>query len=667
MVARSEAGVEEAASSWDGSFRLEVPPGQYVLTASRGAESSLLVGPVLLAAGSAQDGLLLELLAASSVFGAVFDAVSRQPIPGATVRSSGGACRTDHAGRFQLSGLPAGETWLEATAEGHVARAEWLILDAAREYGGMELFLKPAAVLEGRVLRQGKPLAGAPVWAEAEVVGSLGRAFGPVRSAEDGSYRLWAEDGALVLAAAAPGGSRVEGPRVRIGGGGIQSGLDIELGQPLSISGIVLLDGRPAPGVELWLLDARSQRITGATFTSALGDFHLEGPPPGSYLVQVRAGALTAQRGPFSFTGEPGEPWTVELASGRSLEGRVTPRGAGTVVRLQSGDWAGPMSAEVATDAEGRFRFDGVPDGALAVEAEGEAGVARAVAHAGEKVLLSLRPAVLRGSVADERGAAVSDFTVRLRPTSGGPTRAFPVLSPSGDFRVQAPPGEYEVSATASGHGETSEPTAVRLDPAGAAVVRLRLTSTVPLRGVVLDAASGAPLPGVEVAINRMGPDRSRYSGRWATLTTGADGEFRIAAAPGRAMLSFRSEGYVHAWAGIEALPKDAQGRLLARLRPGRGDPMRTLTEYEGIGAQLDQPPSGEVKVRHVFEGGPAEAAGLLPGDEIVAVDGQAIRGLNVYAVIDRIIGPAGTVVRLTVARGPAREEISIRRRQISF
>jgi carboxyl-terminal processing protease len=47
----------------------------------------------------------------------------------------------------------------------------------------------------------------------------------------------------------------------------------------------------------------------------------------------------------------------------------------------------------------------------------------------------------------------------------------------------------------------------------------------------------------------------------------------------------------------------------------------------------------------------PAEDAGLQPGDRVIAVDGDDMTGIDGSLVIRRILGPAGTTVRLTILR----------------
>jgi carboxyl-terminal processing protease len=72
--------------------------------------------------------------------------------------------------------------------------------------------------------------------------------------------------------------------------------------------------------------------------------------------------------------------------------------------------------------------------------------------------------------------------------------------------------------------------------------------------------------------------------------------------------------------------------------------------QYVGVGIQVQAISEG-IFVTNVFAGGPAEVEGLLPGDAIVAVDSKATKGLDLEAVVGRIRGPAGTVVKLSIER----------------
>jgi carboxyl-terminal processing protease len=71
---------------------------------------------------------------------------------------------------------------------------------------------------------------------------------------------------------------------------------------------------------------------------------------------------------------------------------------------------------------------------------------------------------------------------------------------------------------------------------------------------------------------------------------------------------------------------------------------------YEGIGAWVD-PTADYLTIVAPIPGSPAEAAGLQPGDRIIAVDGDDMTGIDGDLVIKRVLGPAGTPVLLTIER----------------
>jgi len=74
---------------------------------------------------------------------------------------------------------------------------------------------------------------------------------------------------------------------------------------------------------------------------------------------------------------------------------------------------------------------------------------------------------------------------------------------------------------------------------------------------------------------------------------------------------------------------------------------------YSGIGAALGQDEeSGTVTIAKVFEGSPAEKAGVLEGDRILAIDGTRTEGLEVAEVAELMRGQIGTKVEVTIGRG---------------
>ncbi|MEM2126544.1 MAG: S41 family peptidase, partial [Candidatus Methanosuratincola sp.] len=73
--------------------------------------------------------------------------------------------------------------------------------------------------------------------------------------------------------------------------------------------------------------------------------------------------------------------------------------------------------------------------------------------------------------------------------------------------------------------------------------------------------------------------------------------------------------------------------------------------KFEGIGAYVKMNEEGILEISGVFEGGPAESAGLRKGDRVLAVDGVSVIGVSLYEAIGRIRGPAGTRVTLLIER----------------
>ncbi len=71
---------------------------------------------------------------------------------------------------------------------------------------------------------------------------------------------------------------------------------------------------------------------------------------------------------------------------------------------------------------------------------------------------------------------------------------------------------------------------------------------------------------------------------------------------------------------------------------------------YEGIGAYVDT--SGNyLTITSPIPGSPADKAGLRSGDQIIKIDGVDMTGINPEVARQKVLGPAGSVVHLTVAR----------------
>lgn len=81
--------------------------------------------------------------------------------------------------------------------------------------------------------------------------------------------------------------------------------------------------------------------------------------------------------------------------------------------------------------------------------------------------------------------------------------------------------------------------------------------------------------------------------------------------------------------------------------------------KLHGIGAELTMK-DGKIIVVAPLKGSPAEAAGILPEDTILKVNGTDISNESLTAVVQRIRGPKGTTVTLTILRKEATEPTAI-------
>ncbi len=80
--------------------------------------------------------------------------------------------------------------------------------------------------------------------------------------------------------------------------------------------------------------------------------------------------------------------------------------------------------------------------------------------------------------------------------------------------------------------------------------------------------------------------------------------------------------------------------------------------EYEGIGAWVDT--GGDyLTIISPMPASPAEKAGLRPGDQIIAIDGEDMTGVPPEVARLKVLGPAGSTLTLTVRRAGVEEALN--------
>ena len=87
-------------------------------------------------------------------------------------------------------------------------------------------------------------------------------------------------------------------------------------------------------------------------------------------------------------------------------------------------------------------------------------------------------------------------------------------------------------------------------------------------------------------------------------------------------------------------------------LSPEAAQRMRVTTsgEFGGLGIEVTQE-EGWVKVVSPMDGTPAEAAGIMSGDFITAVDGESVLGLTLDEAVRMMRGPVGAEIIVTIVR----------------
>lgn len=93
-----------------------------------------------------------------------------------------------------------------------------------------------------------------------------------------------------------------------------------------------------------------------------------------------------------------------------------------------------------------------------------------------------------------------------------------------------------------------------------------------------------------------------------------------------------------------------------------------TNGSYCGIGAVLSQNyETGLISVVEVFEGSPAEEAGIQAEDVLYLVDGEEIDGMDLSLIVADIKGEEGTEVKVGIRRGTEELEFTVTRRKVEI
>ncbi|NVB83443.1 MAG: sigma-70 family RNA polymerase sigma factor [Kofleriaceae bacterium] len=221
------------------------------------------------------------------------------------------------------------------------------------------------------------------------------------------------------------------------------------------------------------------------------------------------------------------------------------------------------------------------------------------------------------------------------------------IIDTKGHFEVRVPKGDYEVIVSAMGWA-SSTPTAMS---AGTTDGKIKLGAGGTLLGVVVDAATNAPLEYARVSREGAGGGASAQPAYSGTVTR-ADGSFELTGIPpGPFTISIGAGDYhPRLEGGLVATEGGTLGPIRLALRK-LADGEKPKIELVGIGVKLA--PDGEaLRVTGVVPESGAAAAGIVADDMIVSIDGVPVTTLGMDGAVARIRGVAHTTLAVGLQRG---------------
>ena len=95
---------------------------------------------------------------------------------------------------------------------------------------------------------------------------------------------------------------------------------------------------------------------------------------------------------------------------------------------------------------------------------------------------------------------------------------------------------------------------------------------------------------------------------------------------------------------------------------------VRTQGHFGGVGIEVS-PDAGLIKVISAMDGMPAAGAGIKPLDHITAINGLQVEGRDFNETIDKMRGPIGTKVVLTIQRASEKKpfDVTLTRANVPF
>lgn len=209
------------------------------------------------------------------------------------------------------------------------------------------------------------------------------------------------------------------------------------------------------------------------------------------------------------------------------------------------------------------------------------------------------------------------------------------------------PPGKYVLVASSPGQPPGKSDSFDVDTGQTARNVRITLPRPATLTGTIRDELTRQPIAGAIVQLDGMAggggpsanpPATTDEQGNYA-LTGVPPGPFSVHVEHGQYMGRIVS--------GLTTRGASSMREDINLKQRGDGGPN---SELEGIGAML-APSAAGVVIASVIEGGPAANAGLRKGDKFVRIEGASAVEMPLSDVMQRLRGPQGSRVSVTIAR----------------
>lgn len=523
--------------------------------------------------------------------------------------------------------------------------------------------------------------------ANAELTFTSDGGASTVRTRDDGAFELApAAPGRFVLSAIAAPGFLPYAPEL------LHSTVHVALARGQAVRGITVFLF-PALDYHGTVVDARGAPVTGARV-------RLLGTPSGEQVIDKPQTEWTTDRdGHFTFHAADdavleavrgnARGWarldgdvvitrqlTITLGdapardqtiTGRAVDASGAPIADVLVRATPSGVHPGTRSTAFATSGpDGAFTLGGLDRDAYDLAAEAEDHAPASAAHitgGSHDVTLTLDAGLpLAGQVVDGNGEPAPSYTLLVFRRDGAARQlvvARSIVEPRGRFAVRLPRGAYELLAAATGWA----PSAPTPASAGATDIRLTLSAGATLRGVVVDGADQRPIPYARIMREANGGGASAQPANAGTVTR-PDGTFELTGIPpGPLSISITAGGH---HPKIEAAMTASDGQTLgpitiALTQLAEGE--QPSVELVGIGTALSAD-GDALHVDRVIAGSGAEAAGIVAGDLVTAIDGLPVAPLGIEGAIAKIRGVVGTTVAITLRRGDQTVQLVVQRRK---